>query len=149
MYKNQWMKKRRLEQVNDNLTPDNCNSEPITESEHDVKPSFIVVSSDHQQLVKHETLGNRPTIELVHPIEIKRVKLLALIYLYLFFRDPNLLVETISFASVGKLQPFLISLHTAALITIDVHCSLTRSEVVGYLAGIFRFNSLHLYYKSV
>ena len=69
VYKNQWMKKRRLEQVSDNLTPDDCNTsihEPTTESEYEVKPSFIVVSGDLQQLVKHETLGNRATIELVH-----------------------------------------------------------------------------------
>ena len=52
-----------------------------------------------------------------------------------------MLVETISFSSAGKLQPFLISLHTSALITMDVHCSLTRSEVVGYLAGSWDVNS--------
>lgn len=57
------------------------------------------------------------------------------------FRDPNILVETISFASVGKLQPFLISLNTSALIVMEVHCSLTHSEVVGYLAGVWDMNS--------
>lgn len=56
-------------------------------------------------------------------------------------RDSNLLIETISFATVGKLQPFLISLHTAALVVMDVHCSLTRSEVVGYLAGSWDMNT--------
>lgn len=65
VYKNQWMKKRRLEQVNDNLTPDDCSTSTHEASGNEVKPSFIVVPGDLRQLVKHETLGNRPTIELV------------------------------------------------------------------------------------
>ena len=52
-----------------------------------------------------------------------------------------MLIETISFAAVGKLQPFLISLNSAALVVMDVHCSLTRSEVVGYLAGMWDMNA--------
>lgn len=52
-----------------------------------------------------------------------------------------MLIETISFANIGKLQPFLISLNTAALIVMEVHCFLTRSEVVGYLAGQWDINT--------
>jgi MPN domain-containing protein len=50
-------------------------------------------------------------------------------------------VELISFATTGKLQPFLVSLHTSALIVMDVHCSLTTSEVVGYLGGVWDMNN--------
>jgi len=68
------------------------------------------------------------------------------------FRDPNLLVELISFATTGKLQPFLVSLHTSALIVMDVHCSLTSSEVVGYLGGVWDMNNnskLMLFYLKI
>ena len=58
-----------------------------------------------------------------------------------FCRDGNMLVETLIFNSFGKLQPFTVSLHTSAAIVIDIHCSLTSSEVVGYLAGIWDMNS--------
>ena len=60
---------------------------------------------------------------------------------FVITRDPNSLVETISFANIGKLQPFLISLNTTALVVMDVHCFLTRSEVVGYLAGQWDINT--------
>ncbi len=52
-----------------------------------------------------------------------------------------MLVELTSFAESGKLQPFLVTLHTSALIVMDVHCSLTTSEVVGYLAGSWDLNT--------
>nr|CAG4643045.1 EOG090X020Z [Ilyocryptus agilis] len=128
VYKNQWMRKRRLDQLGENSTPDECNvsiSEPLTLEQGSELEPFIKIVSSGRNIVKHETLGNRVTIE-----------------------DPNLLVETISFASAGKLQPFLISLNTAALIVMDVHCSLTRSEVVGYLGGSWDMNSNTLTIKQ-
>lgn len=51
------------------------------------------------------------------------------------------MVEAMSFTAMGKLQPFLVSMHTDALITIEVHCSMTSSQVVGYLAGSWDMNS--------
>nr|SVE85984.1 EOG090X020Z [Daphnia similis]SVE86612.1 EOG090X020Z [Daphnia similis]SVE87239.1 EOG090X020Z [Daphnia similis]SVE87864.1 EOG090X020Z [Daphnia similis] len=84
-----------------------------------------VKSTADRQIIKHETLGNRTSIE-----------------------DPNLLIETISFANIGKLQPFLISLNSAALIVMEVHCFLTRSEVVGYLAGQWDINTNTLTIKQ-
>ena len=60
------MKKRRLEQVNDNLTPDDCSictHEPMPlEPELEVEPEIKSRSSD-RQIIKHETLGNRTSIE--------------------------------------------------------------------------------------
>nr|SVE78720.1 EOG090X020Z [Daphnia lumholtzi] len=127
VYKNQWMRKRRLEQVSDNSTPDEClmsNTDPaLLETEPETIPN--VKSTPDRQIIKHETLGNRTSIE-----------------------DPNLLIETTSFANMGKLQPFLISLNSAALIVMEVHCFLTRSEVVGYLAGQWDINTNTLTIKQ-
>nr|CAH0107839.1 unnamed protein product [Daphnia galeata] len=128
VYKNQWMRKRRLEQVSDNSTPDDCNlstnEHVMLESEPAIQMSIKSTVGD-RQILKHEMLGNRTSIE-----------------------DPNSLVETISFANIGKLQPFLISLNTTALVVMDVHCSLTRSEVVGYLAGQWDINTNTLTIKQ-
>nr|CAG4641497.1 EOG090X020Z [Eurycercus lamellatus] len=88
-------------------------------------PSAFKMVTGDRQMVKHESLGNRATLD-----------------------DPNLLVETVSFAAVGKLQPFLISLNSAAQIVMEVHCSLTRSEVVGYLGGTWDMNSNTLTVKQ-
>lgn len=51
------------------------------------------------------------------------------------YRNPAQLVETVTFSTIGKLQPFLVSITSSALIVMDVHCALSHSEVVGYLAG--------------
>nr|SVE85354.1 EOG090X020Z [Daphnia pulicaria] len=128
VYKNQWMRKRRLEQVSDNSTPDDCNlstNEPVLLEPEPVIQMSMKQTVGDRQIIKHETLGNRTSIE-----------------------DPNLLVEAISFANIGKLQPFLISLNTTALVVMDVHCSLTRSEVVGYLAGQWDINTNTLTIKQ-
>nr|SVE74044.1 EOG090X020Z [Daphnia barbata] len=121
------MRKRRLEQVSDNSTPDDChvlNNDPVLlETELEVIPNMK--SSAGRQIIKHETLGNRTSIE-----------------------DTSLLIETVSFANIGKLQPFLISLNTAALIVMEVHCFMTQSEVVGYLAGQWDVNTNTLTIKQ-
>lgn len=66
VYKNQWMKKRRLEQVSDNLAIDDCNIS--THEPNPVEPELendLVIKSNasDRQIVKHETLGNRSSIE--------------------------------------------------------------------------------------
>nr|CAG4646851.1 EOG090X020Z [Megafenestra aurita]SVE92250.1 EOG090X020Z [Megafenestra aurita] len=128
VYKNQWMKKRRLEQVSDSVTTEDCSistNDPLPiEPELEIDSSMKSNLSD-RQVFKHESLGNRASIE-----------------------DLNLLVETISFATAGKLQPFLVSLNTAALVVMDVHCSLTSSEVVGYLGGLWDMNTNTLTIKQ-
>nr|SVE79978.1 EOG090X020Z [Daphnia magna] len=100
------------------------NTDPVL-LETELEMVSNVKSTADRQIIKHETLGNRTSIE-----------------------DPTLLIETISFATIGKLQPFLISLNTAALIVMEVHCFLTRSEVVGYLAGQWDINTNTLTIKQ-
>lgn len=62
------MRKRRLEQVSDNSTPDDChmsNTDPVLlEAEPEMVSS--IKSTADRQIVKHEMLGNRTSIELVH-----------------------------------------------------------------------------------
>ncbi|XP_073986776.1 MPN domain-containing protein isoform X2 [Rhodnius prolixus] len=69
-------------------------------------------------VIKHSSLGNRAA-----------------------FHDLNTLVEAVPFSSIGKIQPFLVSLSTNAALVLDFHCHLTTSEVVGYLAGHWDVNS--------
>jgi len=42
---------------------------------------------------------------------------------------------------MGKIQPFLVSMSTNAVLVMDFHCHLTASEVVGYLAGHWDVNA--------
>uniref|UniRef100_A0A0A9X488 MPN domain-containing protein CG4751 n=1 Tax=Lygus hesperus TaxID=30085 RepID=A0A0A9X488_LYGHE len=58
--------------------------------------------------------------------------------------DGNILVEAVTFSSLGKIQPFLVSLSTNAALVLDFHCHLTTSEVVGYLAGHWDVNAHNL-----
>lgn len=57
------------------------------------------------------------------------------------YSDQTTLVESIPFAVVGKMQPFLVSMATNAALVMDFHCHLTTSEVVGYLAGHWDVNA--------
>ncbi|XP_047000085.1 MPN domain-containing protein isoform X1 [Schistocerca americana] len=58
--------------------------------------------------------------------------------------DPNTLVESTAFSSLGKIQPFLVSMSTNAVLVMDFHCHLTTSEVVGYLGGHWDVNAHNL-----
>lgn len=58
--------------------------------------------------------------------------------------DPNTLVEIVPFSTLGKIQPFLVSMSTNAALVMDFHCHLTTSEVVGYLAGHWDVNAHNL-----
>ena len=68
VYKNQWMRKRRLEQdVSGNSTPDEYAivknisiQEPVVDIKLETESSIV-----NRKLVKHETLGNRANIESV------------------------------------------------------------------------------------
>lgn len=55
--------------------------------------------------------------------------------------DTNTLVETVSFAAVNKIQPFLVSITTSSVLLMDFHCHLTKTEVCGYLGGSWDLNS--------
>ncbi|KAH8323247.1 hypothetical protein KR067_003722 [Drosophila pandora] len=55
--------------------------------------------------------------------------------------DANMLIESVPFTSVGKLQPFLITLNSSALLLADFHSHLTVREVCGYLGGTWDMNT--------
>ncbi|EDW88053.1 MPN domain-containing protein CG4751 [Drosophila yakuba] len=55
--------------------------------------------------------------------------------------DANMLIESVPFTSVGKLQPFLITFNSSALLLADFHCHLTVREVCGYLGGTWDMNT--------
>lgn len=52
-----------------------------------------------------------------------------------------MLIEAVPFTTLGKLQPFLITISSSALLLADFHCHLTMHEVCGYLAGSWDVNS--------
>ena len=55
---------------------------------------------------------------------------------YIFFlSDMNTMVELTSFQSLGRMQPFNVTMSSSAMAVIDVHAHVSTSEVVGYLAG--------------
>ncbi|XP_075060901.1 MPN domain-containing protein isoform X2 [Mixophyes fleayi] len=56
-------------------------------------------------------------------------------------RDPHTLVQLTSFMALNKFQPFHVSVSSNALLLLDFHSHLTRSEVVGYLGGRWDTNS--------
>lgn len=60
---------------------------------------------------------------------------------YISSSDSNTLVEAVSFSSIGKVQPFLVSIGTNACFVLDLHCHLTMSEVCGYLGGSWDVNT--------
>nr|XP_018917056.1 PREDICTED: MPN domain-containing protein-like [Bemisia tabaci] len=68
--------------------------------------------------VKHHHLGNRTPLH-----------------------NLNTLVETTPWSSMGKIQPFLVTIATSASLVMDFHCHLTTSEVTGYLAGYWDVNA--------
>ncbi|CAG9566833.1 unnamed protein product [Danaus chrysippus] len=55
--------------------------------------------------------------------------------------DANMLIEAVSFSSAGKVQPFLVSVNSNALLILDIHCHLKKEEVYGYLAGTWDLNN--------
>lgn len=59
-------------------------------------------------------------------------------------QDINMLVEAVTFQSIGRVQPFLINVASSVNLLVDFHCHLTTSEVCGYLGGTWDFNTHHL-----
>ncbi|NWX73695.1 MPND protein, partial [Alca torda] len=56
-------------------------------------------------------------------------------------RNPQTLVEVMSFAAINKFQPFNVAISSNVLLLLDFHSHLTRSEVVGYLGGRWDTNT--------
>ncbi|KAF4518786.1 hypothetical protein B566_EDAN005407 [Ephemera danica] len=92
-----------------------------SEDEEMEKPPPIIQSAP-KMVVKHNVLGCRLSNQ----------------------RDPNTLVESVPFTSLGKIQPFLVTMTSNACLTMDFHSHLTNSEVVGYLAGHWDVNAHNL-----
>lgn len=57
-----------------------------------------------------------------------------------------MLIEAVSFSSAGKVQPFLVSVSSNALLVLDIHCHLKKEELYGYVAGTWDLNN-HSKYK--
>lgn len=78
---------------------------------------------------------------------IRNRHLLQYINRNLLFRDMSTMVELTSFSTLGKIQPFLVTITTTAALLVDLHCHLTDKEVCGYLGGHWDINSHseHLY----
>lgn len=58
--------------------------------------------------------------------------------------DANTLIESVPFTSVGKIQPFLLSVSSSTILLMDFHCHLTNNEVCGYLGGTWDINAHNL-----
>lgn len=72
---------------------------------------------------------------------IIRQILIYVVYYRFLCSDANMLIEAVPFTSVGKLQPFLLTINSSALLLADFHCHLTMHEVCGYLGGTWDINS--------
>lgn len=55
--------------------------------------------------------------------------------------DANLLVEAVLFSTISKLQPFLLTISSNAMLVADLHCHLTFTEVCGYFGGSWDINT--------
>ncbi|XP_069962725.1 MPN domain-containing protein CG4751 isoform X3 [Bactrocera oleae] len=55
--------------------------------------------------------------------------------------DGNMLIKAVSFISMGKVQPFLVTFNSSALLLADFHCHLTMREVCGYFGGHWDINT--------
>ena len=51
------------------------------------------------------------------------------------------MVELTSFSTLGKIQPFLVTISASAAVLIDLHCHLIDKEVCGYLGGHWDVNA--------
>lgn len=51
------------------------------------------------------------------------------------------MVELTSFSTLGKIQPFLVTISATAALLVDLHCHLTDKEVCGYLGGHWDINA--------
>ncbi|XP_076269189.1 MPN domain-containing protein-like isoform X1 [Rhynchophorus ferrugineus] len=124
-YKNIWYKKKKEEerQLEKEAAANSLNLEQLLKTSTSVPTSTTSTHTTMFQrfVVKHNTIANRT---LTH--------------------DANTMIECVPFSNLGKIQPFLISLHTNAALLMDFHCHLTKSEVCGYLAGHWEVNSHNL-----
>ncbi|GLV42382.1 uncharacterized protein CBL_03119 [Carabus blaptoides fortunei] len=118
-YKNVWYKKKKQEEMQDK-------TEEVSDNEMDTEQIDTNILAAPQLpvqriVVKHNTIANRT-----------------------FTHDSNTLIECVPFSNLGKIQPFLLSISTNAVLVMDFHCHLTLTEVSGYLAGTWDVNGHNL-----
>ncbi|GFG35992.1 hypothetical protein Cfor_03573 [Coptotermes formosanus] len=128
-YKNTWFKKKQQNQnkgaeVSDGnqLIHEICGVPfPDEDMEKEKEKVMMAPAPVPRIVIKHSAVGSRT-----------------------MNHDPNTLIESTSFSTIGKIQPFLVSMSTNAVLVMDFHCHLTTSEVVGYLAGHWDVNAHNL-----
>ncbi|XP_071447256.1 MPN domain-containing protein-like isoform X2 [Hetaerina americana] len=113
-YKSSWFKNKKLDRNKENGGTEECE---VVEKE-EKKP---IPPKSPRVVMKHNILGCRA-----------------------INHDANTLVESTPFSSMGKIQPFLVSMSSNSLLVMDFHCHLTTSEVVGYLGGHWDVNAHNL-----
>ncbi|KAG7188854.1 hypothetical protein KM043_008460 [Ampulex compressa] len=84
-------------------------------------------------------------IQISPPVQIVRVPVKhANLGIRSHAMDMSTMVELTSFSTLGKIQPFLVTITTTAALLVDLHCHLTDKEVCGYLGGHWDINSHNL-----
>ncbi|XP_012535703.1 uncharacterized protein LOC105836308 isoform X2 [Monomorium pharaonis] len=84
-------------------------------------------------------------IQLIPPVQIVRVPVKhANLGIRSHAMDMSTMVELTSFSTLGKIQPFLVTITTTAALLVDLHCHLTDKEICGYLGGHWDINSHNL-----
>ncbi|KAJ9577212.1 hypothetical protein L9F63_006186, partial [Diploptera punctata] len=129
-YKNIYFKKRKQDQ----------NKEIEVSDDEDMEKEKIMMAPApvSRIVIKHSVIGSRIMNQYVY--YNYNIHLPYITFKY----DPNTLVESTPFSTMGKIQPFLVSMATNAVLVMDFHCHLTTSEVVGYLAGHWDVNAHNL-----
>ena len=107
-----------------------------------INPGMISGTSTPASIFANQTQGNRLSTE--DPVQLKKMNVVD--HSSLFPRtsgnqDLSVMVKTVTFASLERIQPFTMTISTNALLLIDFHCHLTSGEVTGYLAGSWDFSS--------
>ncbi|KAL7298105.1 hypothetical protein TKK_0009110 [Trichogramma kaykai] len=86
-----------------------------------------------------------PKKEIVHPPPKVRVPVKhSNLGIRSHAMDMSTMVELTSFNTLGKIQPFLVTVSASAAVLIDLHCHLTDKEVCGYLGGHWDINAHNL-----
>ncbi|XP_078053075.1 uncharacterized protein LOC144478749 [Augochlora pura] len=84
-------------------------------------------------------------IQISPPVQVVRVPVKhANLGIRSHAMDMSTMVELTSFSTLGKIQPFLVTITTTAALLVDLHCHLTDKEVCGYLGGHWDINSHNL-----
>lgn len=125
-YKNVWYKKKKEDE---RIERESSNLEQLLQK--NMSNSMIY----QRVVVKHNTIANRTLTQYEFPV------IFPLLLKISRFSDANTMIECVPFSNLGKIQPFLVSLSTNAVLLMDFHCHLTKSEVSGYLAGYWDVNA--------